>query len=300
MNWYNYIENFKYHLKIERGLSENSIKSYIYDINKFSKFLINNNIKLNAEDISINLIKEFLYINSRIINSRSQSRLISSLKSFFSYLVFENIIKASPIDIIDTPKIGRKLPMTLTSNEVNLILKSIKLKSKNGFRNRAIIETLYGSGLRVSELINLKISDIYFEEDLIMILGKGNKQRFVPMSYYSKKYIKKYINTIRSKKVIEKKFHDYLFLNKNGKNLSRVAIFNIIKKIMNVVNIKKIVSPHTFRHSFATHILENGADLRSIQQMMGHENITTTEIYTHIDTKHLTKVLEKYHPRSRN
>tara|TARA_B100000963_G_scaffold341991_1_gene342387 strand:- start:60596 stop:61498 length:903 start_codon:yes stop_codon:yes gene_type:complete len=300
MNWYNYIENFKYHLKIERGLSENSIKSYIYDINKFSKFLINNNIKLNAEDISINLIKEFLYINSRIINSRSQSRLISSLKSFFSYLVFENIIKASPIDIIDTPKIGRKLPMTLTSNEVNLILKSIKLKSKNGFRNRAIIETLYGSGLRVSELINLKISDIYFEEDLIMILGKGNKQRFVPMSYYSKKYIKKYINKIRSKKVIEKKFHDYLFLNKNGKNLSRVAIFNIIKKIMNVVNIKKIVSPHTFRHSFATHILENGADLRSIQQMMGHENITTTEIYTHIDTKHLTKVLEKYHPRSRN
>ncbi len=300
MNWYNYIENFKYHLKIERGLSENSIKSYIYDINKFSKFLINNNIKLNAEDISINLIKEFLYINSRIINSRSQSRLISSLKSFFSYLVFENIIKASPIDIIDTPKIGRKLPMTLTSNEVNLILKSIKLNSKNGFRNRAIIETLYGSGLRVSELINLKISDIYFEEDLIMILGKGNKQRFVPMSYYSKKYIKKYINKIRSKKVIEKKFHDYLFLNKNGKNLSRVAIFNIIKKIMNVVNIKKIVSPHTFRHSFATHILENGADLRSIQQMMGHENITTTEIYTHIDTKHLTKVLEKYHPRSRN
>ena len=203
MNWNNYIENFKYYLKIERGLSENSIKSYVYDINKFSKFLVRNDIKLNPTNINIDLIKEFLYATSGKIKSRSQSRQISSLKSFFGYLVFENIIKTSPIDIIDTPKIGRKLPQTLTNNEVNLILESIKLKSKNGYRNRAIVETLYGSGLRVSELINLKISDIYFDEDLIMILGKGNKQRFVPMSYYSKKYIKKYINEVRSKKVIK-------------------------------------------------------------------------------------------------
>lgn len=300
MNWDNYIENFKYHLKIERGLSENSIKSYVYDINKFCNFLKINNIKSNPTDINIDLIKEFLYINSGKIKSRSQSRQISSLKSFFSYLVFENIIKMSPIDIIDSPKVGRKLPETLTNNEVNLILESIKLKSKNGYRNRAIIETLYGSGLRVSELINLKISNIYFDEDLIMIIGKGNKQRFVPMSYYSKKYIKKYIYNVRSKKVIKKNFNDYLFINKNGKNLSRVAIFNIVKDLMNFLNFKKNISPHTFRHSFATHILENGADLRSIQQMMGHENITTTEIYTHVDTKHLSKVLEKYHPRSKN
>ena len=181
-----------------------------------------------------------------------------------------------------------------------MILESIKLKSKNGYRNRAIVETLYGSGLRVSELINLKISDIYFDEDLIMILGKGNKQRFVPMSYYSKKYIKKYISEVRNKKVIKKKFNDYLFINKNGKNLSRVSIFNIVKDLMNFIKLKKNISPHTFRHSFATHILENGADLRSIQQMMGHENITTTEIYTHVDTRHLSKVLEKYHPRSKN
>jgi len=300
MNWNNYIENFKYYLKIERGLSENSIKSYVYDINKFSKFLVRNDIKLNPTNINIDLIKEFLYATSGKIKSRSQSRQISSLKSFFGYLVFENIIKTSPIDIIDTPKIGRKLPQTLTNNEVNLILESIKLKSKNGYRNRAIVETLYGSGLRVSELINLKISDIYFNEDLIMILGKGNKQRFVPMSYYSKKYIKKYISEVRNKKVIKKKFNDYLFINKNGKNLSRVSIFNIVKDLMNFIKLKKNISPHTFRHSFATHILENGADLRSIQQMMGHENITTTEIYTHVDTRHLSKVLEKYHPRSKN
>ena len=300
MNWDNYIENFKYYLKIERGLSENSIKSYVYDINKFCKFLVNNDISLNPTDINIDLIKEFLYINSGKIKSRSQSRQISSLKSFFGYLVFENIIKTSPIDIIDAPKVGRKLPQTLTNNEVNLILKSIKLKSKNGYRNRAIIETLYGSGLRVSELINLKISDIYFNEDLIMILGKGNKQRFVPMSYYSKKYIKKYIDEVRSRKEIKKNFNDYLFINKNGKNLSRVSIFNIVKDLMNFIKLKKNISPHTFRHSFATHILENGADLRSIQQMMGHENITTTEIYTHVDTRHLSKVLEKYHPRSKN
>ena len=300
MNWNNYIENFKYHLKIERGLSENSIKSYVYDIKKFYDFIINNNFKLNPKEVNINLIKEFLYINSGKIKSRSQSRQISSLKSFFGYLVFENIIKKSPIDIIDTPKVGRKLPQTLTHDEVNLIIESIKLKSRNGIRNRAIIETLYGSGLRVSELINLKISNIYFQEDLIMILGKGNKQRFVPMSYYSKKYIKKYINKIRSKKAIKKNFHDYLFINKNGEKLSRVSIFNIVKDLMNVLNLNKTISPHTFRHSFATHILENGADLRSIQQMMGHENITTTEIYTHVDTRHLSKVLEKYHPRSKN
>jgi integrase/recombinase XerD len=210
--------------------------------------------------------------------------------------MFEKKIKISPIENIESPKIGRTLPETLSIKEIEMLIESIDLTHPQGARNRAIIETLYGSGLRVSELINLKISDLYFDEDLILINGKGNKQRLVPMGNMSKKQIKIYISDHRKTKDI--RYRDTLFLNRNGRNISRVMIFNIVNELAKKNNIKKKISPHTFRHSFATHILENGADLRTIQQMMGHENITTTEIYMHLDSKHLLAELEKFHPRN--
>jgi integrase/recombinase XerD len=210
--------------------------------------------------------------------------------------MFEKKIKISPIENIESPKIGRTLPETLSIKEIEMLIESIDLTHPQGPRNKAIIETLYGSGLRVSELINLKISDLYFDEDLILINGKGNKQRLVPMGNMSKKQIKIYISDHRKTKDI--RYRDTLFLNRNGRNISRVMIFNIVNELAKKNNIKKKISPHTFRHSFATHILENGADLRTIQQMMGHENITTTEIYMHLDSKHLLAELEKFHPRN--
>ena len=296
MDWINSIKLFQNYLKIERGLSKNSILNYTNDIKSLINFINEKKLKITPKECNNDIIKEFLYNTSPNVKSSSQSRRISGLKSFFNFLMFEKKIKISPIENIESPKIGRTLPETLSIKEIEMLIESIDLTHPQGARNRAIIETLYGSGLRVSELINLKISDLYFDEDLILINGKGNKQRLVPMGNMSKKQIKIYISDHRKTKDI--KYRDTLFLNRNGRNISRVMIFNIVNELAKKNNIKKKISPHTFRHSFATHILENGADLRTIQQMMGHENITTTEIYMHLDSKHLLAELEKFHPRN--
>lgn len=296
MDWINSIKLFQNYLKIERGLSKNSILNYTNDIKSLINFINEKKLKITPKECNNDIIKEFLYNTSPNVKSSSQSRRISGLKSFFNFLMFEKKIKISPIENIESPKIGRTLPETLSIKEIEMLIESIDLTHPQGARNKAIIETLYGSGLRVSELINLKISDLYFDEDLILINGKGNKQRLVPMGNMSKKQIKIYISDHRKTKDI--KYRDTLFLNRNGRNISRVMIFNIVNELARKNNIKKKISPHTFRHSFATHILENGADLRTIQQMMGHENITTTEIYMHLDSKHLLAELEKFHPRN--
>ena len=242
-------------------------------------------------------MQQFIYSVAKEVNPRSQSRIISGLKSFFNYLIFEDYRKDNPLDLIDTPKTGRKLPDTLSVAEIDQLIDAIELTSNEGERNRAMLETLYGCGLRVSELITLKNSDLFFDEGFIKITGKGNKQRFVPISDITQKYIQIYRETVRNHVSIQKGFEDTLFLNRRGRQLTRAMIFTIIKNLAVKINLNKTISPHTFRHSFATHLLENGADLRSIQLMLGHESITTTEIYVHLDRKFLTEVLNSFHPR---
>jgi len=232
-----------------------------------------------------------------VVNDRTQSRILSGLRSFFSFLIFEDYRVSNPLDLIESPKIGRKLPDTLSEFEIDNLIGAIDLSTPEGERNRAILETLYGCGLRVSELTHLKMSDLFFDEGFIKVTGKGDKQRFVPILKTTQKYISIYVNAIRSHLKIQPNHEDTLFLNRRGKQLTRAMIFTIIKQLAEKIGLKKTISPHTFRHSFATHLLQNNADLRSIQLMLGHESITTTEIYVHLDKSHLSKVIEKYHPR---
>lgn len=297
MTWKQTIKDYKFYLKLERGLSDNSIISYENDLKKLLTFLDLNNIAISPIKLSNKIIQEFIYSNSKTSNPRSQSRLISSLRGFFNYLIFEDYRTDNPMDLIESPKIGRKLPDTLSLDDIDKLISSIDLSKPQGERNRAIIETLYGCGLRVSELINLKISDLFFDEDFIKITGKGNKQRLVPISTLTKKYITIYTSEIRNHLTIDAEFSDILFLNRRGKQLTRAMIFTIVKDLAKKAGIKKNISPHTFRHSFATHLLENGADLRAIQLMLGHESITTTEVYMHVDRSHLKDVMETFHPR---
>jgi len=301
MKWQNAIRDYKHYLKIERGLSSNSIESYIRDVEKLIKHLDDHSITISPIKIDKDLIQSFVYDASKHINARSQSRLISGLRSFFSYLVFEDYRTTNPLDHIESPKIGRKLPDTLSIEEIDRLIGAIDLsKSYNniyiGERNRAILETLYSCGLRVSELINLKISDLFFDEGFIKVTGKGNKQRFVPIGKHTQNYIKIWKQE-RTKINISQDYKDTLFLNHRGNQLTRAMIFTIIKNLAKAINLNKVISPHTFRHSFATHLLENGADLRAIQLMLGHESITTTEIYMHVDRSHLKEVLLQHHPR---
>jgi len=298
LDWKNIILDYEFYLKIERGLSENTLKNYSLDINGLADFILSKNIEENPKNCSKETLQEFIYQYSKSISANSQARRISAIKSFFNFLIFEKIRSDSPADLIEGPKLGRKLPVTLNLTEIEKILNGIELNQPHGHRNRAIIETLYGSGLRVSELVNLTLSNIFFKEDIIRVIGKGDKQRLVPLGNYSKKFIKIYMDEIRVFKKIKKEDNDVLFLNRNGRKITRAMIFTIIKESARKAGIKKKISPHTFRHSFATHLLENGADLRSIQLLMGHESITTTEIYTHLDKKHLKKVMEKFHPRN--
>ncbi|MCP4054387.1 MAG: site-specific tyrosine recombinase XerD [Mesoflavibacter sp.] len=297
MNWTQAKTDFSTYLKIERGLSDNTINSYILDVEKLIAFLKENNTTENPVNISKETIKEFVYQTAKQLNARSQSRLISGLKGFFNYLVFENYRDDNPVDHIEAPKIGRKIPDTLSLNDINKLIAAIDLSHPQGTRNKAILETLYGCGLRVSELINLKISDLFFNEGFIKVTGKGDKQRFVPIMEHTQKYIDIYKNEIRNHLNIDPEHSDILFLNRRGKQLTRAMIFTIIKNLAKTINLQKTISPHTFRHSFATHLLENGADLRAIQLMLGHESITTTEIYTHIDRSQLTEVINNFHPR---
>ena len=297
MNWNSYIKSFQSYLKIERGLSKNTIANYTFDLERLCLFLNENTISISPEKISEETIQQFIYAVSKEVNGRSQARIISGLKSFFTYLIFEDYRADNPMELIESPKIGRKLPDTLSVADIDDLIAAIDLSKDEGERNRAILETLYSCGLRVTELITLKISDLFFEEGFIKITGKGNKQRFVPVAKSTQKYIELYKNNIRTHLNIGKGFEDTLFLNRRGKQLTRAMIFTIIKTLAVKINLSKNISPHTLRHSFATHLLENGADLRSIQMMLGHESITTTEIYVHLDRKHLTQILYTFHPR---
>lgn len=297
MNWSVYIKSFQSYLKIERGLSTNTIDNYTFDIERLTAFLANNQIDVSPLKISEETVQQFIYAVSKEVNARSQARIISGLKSFFSYLVFEDYRNDSPMELIETPKIGRKLPDTLSVEDIDAMIGAIDLSKEEGERNRAMLETLYGCGLRVSELVNLKISDLFFDEGFIKITGKGNKQRFVPIGKVTQKYIELYKNLVRIHLPIQKGFEDTLFLNRRGKQLTRAMVFTIIKQLAVQIGLQKSISPHTFRHSFATHLLQNGADLRAIQLMLGHESITTTEVYVHVDRKHLTQIMNTFHPR---
>ena len=296
MNWDTSIENFKNYLKLERGLSMNSIESYEFDLIQFKNFIIENSITESPKKCSSSTVKRYLYKNFSNKKSRSQARSISALKSFFNYLLFEGEIHSSPLNDIESPKIENKLPEVLTEDEIKRLISSVNLDSEFGQRNKTIIEVLYGTGIRVSELIELKLSNIFFKENILKVTGKGNKERFVPLGKIALIEIKKYLNN-RDKLKINSKFSDILFLNRYGRQLTRSMIFKIINDSSKNAEIDKKISPHTLRHSYATHLLKNGADLRTIQLILGHESITTTEIYTHLDTFHLEDVLKKYHPR---
>jgi len=296
-SWKSYLKEYQNYLHLERGLSENTIANYSFDIEKLHAFLIEKDMDATPISITQTTIQQFIYEIASQVNARSQARIISGLKSFFSFLVFEDYRKDFPMELIEVPKIGRKLPDTLSTSEIDSLIAAIDLSTPEGERNRAMLETLYSCGLRVSELISLKISDLFFEEGFVKVTGKGNKERFVPIGNSTIKYMLLYQNSIRVHLKIQKGYEDTLFLNRRGKQLTRAMVFTIIKDLAKAIGIEKVISPHTFRHSFATHLLENGADLRSIQLMLGHESITTTEVYMHLDRKFLAEVLNNFHPR---
>ncbi|MBC7641005.1 MAG: tyrosine recombinase XerD [Flavobacterium sp.] len=296
-NWQSFIKSYQSYLKIERGLSKNTIENYTFDIDRLCAFLDENNIEISPIKINEEILQQFIYAVAKQVNAKSQARIISGLKSFFNYLIFEDYRNENPLELIETPRTGRKLPDTLAVEEIDNLINAIDLSTNEGERNRAIIETLYGCGLRVSELVDLKISDLFFDEGFLKITGKGNKQRFVPIGALTQKFINIYLKHNRILLKIQKGFEDTLFLNRRGRSLTRAMIFTIIKDLAVKIELNKSISPHTFRHSFATHLLENGADLRSIQLMLDHESITTTEIYVHLDRSHLSKVMNEFHPR---
>ena len=296
MKWNDSIIDYSHFLKIERGLSFHTIQNYLRDVKKLISFLEKEYKHSSPIEINEEVIQKFVYEIAKEISPRSQARIISGLRSYFDYLIFENYRESNPTDLIEAPKIGVKLPDTLSEQEINSLISAIDLSKGEGERNKAMLETMYSCGLRVSELIHLKISDLFFDEGFIKIVGKGNKERFVPIHFRAQKYIIMYMNEIRTFLSIKKGFEDTLFLNRRGKSLSRQMIFMILKDLAIKINLNKKISPHTFRHSFATHLLKNGADLRAIQQMLGHESITTTEVYVHLDTSYLKKIVEKYHP----
>ena len=297
MSWKSLIKGYENYLKIEKSLSSNTVDAYIRDINKMDGFFNSEDSKKKINSINHEDFQNYLaHLNGLKINARSQSRVISSMRSFFKYLMIEKIIDNNPSELLENPKTGKKLPEFLTIDEIDLMVSQIDRSKSDGERNIAILEVLYGCGLRVTELIELKISEIYWKEGFIRIIGKGNKERLVPLGKIASKHLKIYLNEIRVHQIIDNQFVDHLFINKNGKKLSRVMIFKIIKKLTEKAGIQKNVSPHTLRHSFATHLVEGGADLRAVQEMLGHQSITTTEIYTHLDKNYLKQNILDYHP----
>jgi integrase/recombinase XerD len=301
MSWQAYQRDFKTHMQLEKSLSENSIEAYLHDLERFQQFLEYTSHALNPEEVTYDILVDFIHWAAKLgLSPRSQARMISGIKAFFKYLVLEDKITKSPAALLSTPRLGRKLPQVLTVDEIDAILCVIDLSQPQGQRNRAIIEILYGSGLRVSEAVELKISSVFFDEEFLMITGKGNKQRLVPLGRSAAKELKNWIQNHRLHIPIKKGFEDHVFLNRNGRKLSRVMIFLVIKELAEKAGIKKTISPHTLRHSFATHLVEGGADLRAVQDMLGHESITTTEIYTHLDREYLRENLISFHPRGKN
>ena len=297
MSWKSLIKGYENYLKIEKSLSSNTVDAYIRDINKMDGFFNSEDSKKKINSINHEDFQNYLaHLNGLKIKARSQSRVISSMRSFFKYLMIEKIIDNNPSELLENPKTGKKLPEFLTIDEIDLMVSQIDRSKSDGERNIAILEVLYGCGLRVTELIELKISEIYWKEGFIRIIGKGNKERLVPLGKIASKHLKIYLNEIRVHQKIDNQFVDHVFINKNGKKLSRVMIFKIIKKLTEKAGIQKNVSPHTLRHSFATHLVEGGADLRAVQEMLGHQSITTTEIYTHLDKNYLKQNILDYHP----
>ena len=299
MEWNYSIKQFEHYLKLERSLSANSIEAYLHDVIKLKQFLEISNSGLGPDAVSNTNIREFIeYINEMGMSAHSQGRILSGLKAFYKYLLLEEIIDEDPTTFIEGPKLGRKLPDTLSYHEIEQILNAIDLSTPEGARNRAMLETLYSSGLRVSELIDLRISNLFRDIGFIRVFGKGNKERLVPVGSDALKYMTIYLEEVRCHVTVQKGFEDFIFLNRRGQKLSRVMVFTIIRDLVSKLGMEKKVSPHTFRHSFATHLIEGGADLRAVQEMLGHESITTTEIYTHLDRDYLKQIIREFHPRS--
>lgn len=295
--WDSYKNGFMGYLQLERSLSDHSVDAYMHDIEKLTQYLTAINSSQQPADLSLKDLQLFVkWINELGMGQTSQSRIISGIRSFYKYCLIEQICKTDPTQLLEAPKTKRKLPDTLSFEEIELVISQIDQSTPEGGRNKAILETMYSCGLRVTEVINLKISGIYPDLGFIRVTGKGDKERLVPIGKDAIKYILIYKNNIRVHQNIQKNYEDILFLNKRGKSLSRVMIFYIIKEMVMKAGIKKIVSPHTFRHSFATHLVEGGADLRAVQEMLGHESITTTEIYTHLDRDYLRDTLQRFHP----
>jgi len=297
MSWDASIKGFKSYLQIERSLSDNSVQAYTRDVKKFANYAIPldlSELKVTRENIS-NFLSE---IKDEGISARSQARIISGIKAFYKYLIMEDYLKVNPTELIESPKIGLKLPDTLSLIEIDNLIEGVDLSNKQGERNRAILETLYSCGLRVSELINLQLSNTYFKQGYLKVIGKGDKERLAPIGGRAIKYLTIYINEVRNHQETKKGHEDFVFLNNRGAKLTRVMIFLIIQKLAEQIGLKKKISPHTFRHSFATHLIEGGADLRAVQEMLGHESITTTEIYTHLDKEYLRSNIIQFHPRS--
>lgn len=299
MKWKAEINGFRTYLKLEKGLSGKSIEAYVGDVHKLSQYLDSVYPDLKLNEVKLTQLRAFIaWITEIGLSARSQARIISGIKAFFKYLVLEDVIREDPTELLEAPRLSRKLPTVLSIEEVNSIISEIDLSKNEGQRNKAMLETLYGSGLRVSELVSLKHSHLMVDEGFVRVIGKGNKERLVPIGGEARKQIKIYIEHFRNHMLIQKEGEDVLFLNRRGRPLSRVMVFNIIKDLCRKAGIKKNVSPHTFRHSFATHLVEGGADLRAVQEMLGHESIITTEIYTHLDREYLRDVITQFHPRS--
>ena len=301
MNWSEKIEDFSNFLKFEKNFSGNTLDAYMRDVRKLESFTISELDNLSPENITYENLQEYIYqLSKNKISERSQARAISSIKAFFKFLLEDDYRTDNPATLLEGPKLGLYLPDTLSEEDINRIITCIDNSTDIGKRNKCILEVLYGCGLRVSELIDLKISNINFKESYIMVEGKGEKTRLVPLANTTAEFIRSYINTVRNKTKINKKYEDTLFLNSRGTNMSRVIVFIIIKELTQKAGISKSISPHTFRHSFATHLLQNGADLRFIQEMLGHSSITTTQVYTHLKTEELRDVILNFHPRNRN
>jgi integrase/recombinase XerD len=299
MNWDLHIKHFQNYLRLERSLSRNSIEAYLHAVELLKQYCELSGLDVSPLTITSKHLQGFLkHINELGMSAHSQARILSGLKSFYKYLLFEELTEKDPTALLEGPKLGRKLPDTLSFPEIEKLLNGIDLSTPEGGRNRAILETLYSSGLRVSELVELKRANVHTDIGFLRVIGKGNKERLVPIGRDALKYIKIYMEDIRVQIPVQKDFESYVFLNRRGKKLTRVMIFMIIKDLALKIGLKKTISPHTFRHSFATHLLEGGADLRAVQEMLGHESITTTEIYTHLDRDYLRQVIQEFHPRS--
>lgn len=302
MNWEMHIRQFGHYLKLERSLSANSIEAYLHDVQLLKQFIHLNDPPVSPLKVTTKLLQGFLqYINELGMSAYSQARILSGIKAFYKYLLFEELIDKDPTALIEGPRLGRKLPDTLSYPEIEALLNAIDLSTPEGARNRAMLEVLYSSGLRVSELVELKLNNVYADTGFLRVIGKGNKERLVPIGRDALKYLHIYVDEVRGKtphKPAQKGSEIFAFLNRHGKKLTRVMVFTIIKNLAKQIGLNKTISPHTFRHSFATHLIEGGADLRAVQEMLGHESITTTEIYTHLDRDYLKQVIQEFHPRS--